>query len=99
MTSVCQGVLRLFRTRRRETGAREASWLAREVDRTAAQAGHGGGDANGNGGGPRIRAVGPGALALLRAWESEGRSAEPGWRADGSLPVEPAELAWLGGAL
>ena len=63
----------------------------REVDRTAALAG--------NGGPPRIRAVGPGALALLSAWQHEGRSVEAGWRAEGALPVDAAELAWLGGAL
>jgi hypothetical protein len=85
------GVLRVFRSRLREAGEGEALWLAREVDRTAALAG--------NGGPPRIRTVGPGATALVRAWEGEGRAAEPGWRAEGSLPVEAAELAWLGAAL
>src|SRR5438445_5175251 len=88
------GVMRLFRTRLREAGEAEAGWLAREVDRTAAQAASGG-----NGGPRRIRAGGPGALALLQAWEDEGRRAEPGWTAEGTLPVEAAELAWLGGAL
>lgn len=85
------GVLRAFRSRLREPGPSEALWLAREVDRTAAL--------TGNGGPPRIRAVGPGAVALLRAWEDEGRAAEPGWRAEGPSAVEAAELAWLGGAL
>jgi hypothetical protein len=85
------GVLRIFRSRLREAGEGEPLWLAREVDRTAALAG--------NGGPPRIRAVGPGATALLRAWKDEGRATEPGWRADGSLTLEAAELAWLGAAL
>jgi hypothetical protein len=85
------GVLRLFRTRLRESGPREPQWLGREVDRTAVLAG--------NGSAPRIRAVGPGAVELLRAWSDEGRAGEPGWRAEGALPVAAAELAWLGAAL
>lgn len=85
------GVLRVFRGRLRDRGPGEARWLVREVDRTAALAG--------NGGPARIRAVGGGATALLRAWGDEGRTAEPGWKAEGSLPVEAAELAWLGAAL
>jgi hypothetical protein len=93
------GVLRLFRMRLRDAGPAEAGWLAREVDRTAAQAASGGGNGGANGAAPRIRAVGPGAVALLRAWEDQGRHAEPGWRAEGTLPVEATELAWLGGAL
>jgi len=85
------GVLHVFRTRRRQSGPREPLWLGREVDRTAVLAG--------NGSAPRIRAVGPGAVALLRAWQDEGRAGEPGWRAEGALPVEATELAWLGAAL
>jgi len=85
------GVLHLFRTRLRESGPREPQWLGREVDRTAVLAG--------NGSAPRIRAVGPGAVELLRAWSDEGRAGEPGWRAEGALPVAAAELAWLGAAL
>ncbi|PYQ43333.1 MAG: hypothetical protein DMF77_10245 [Acidobacteria bacterium] len=85
------GVLHVFRTRRRQSGPREPLWLGREVDRTAVLAG--------NGSAPRIRAVGPGAVALLRAWQEEGRAGEPGWRAEGTLPVEATELAWLGAAL
>jgi hypothetical protein len=61
------------------------------VDRTAVLAG--------NGSAPRIRAVGPGAVELLRAWSDEGRTGEPGWRAEGALPVAATELAWLGAAL
>jgi hypothetical protein len=85
------GVLHVFRTRLRQSGPREPVWLGREVDRTAVLAG--------NGSAPRIRAVGPGAVALLRAWGDEGRTGEPGWRAEGALPVEATELAWLGAAL
>jgi Tfp pilus assembly PilM family ATPase len=85
------GVLHLFRTRLRETGPREPQWLGREVDRTAVLAG--------NGSAPRIRAVGPGAVELLRVWSDEGRTGEPGWRAEGALPVAATELAWLGAAL
>ena len=85
------GVLHLFRTRLRESGPREPLWLGREVDRTAVLAG--------NGSAPRIRAVGPGAVELLRAWSDAGRTGEPGWRAEGALPVEATELAWLGAAL
>jgi hypothetical protein len=85
------GALHFFRTRLRESGPREAQWLGREVDRTAVLAG--------NGSAPRIRAVGPGAVELLRAWSDEGRAGEPGWRAEGALPVAAAELAWLGAAL
>ena len=85
------GVLRVFRSRLRDGGASEPRWLLREVDRTAAQAG--------NGGPPRIRVVGPGATVLLRALAENGRVSEPGWRVEGALPVEAAELAWLGAAL
>jgi hypothetical protein len=85
------GVLRVFRSRLRDGGAGEPSWLAREVDRTAAVAG--------NGGPPRIRVVGPGATTVLRAFAESGRTSEPGWRAEGTMPVEAAELAWLGAAL
>jgi len=85
------GALHLFRTRLRESGPREPQWLGREVDRTAVLAG--------NGSAPRIRAVGPGAVELLRTWTDEGRAGEPGWRAEGALPVAAAELAWLGAAL
>jgi len=85
------GALHLFRTRLRESGPREPQWLGREVDRTAVLAG--------NGSAPRIRAVGPGAVELLRTWTDQGRAGEPGWRAEGALPVAAAELAWLGAAL
>jgi Tfp pilus assembly PilM family ATPase len=85
------GVMSAFRNRLRGPFPGETEWLVREVERTAAFAG--------NGGPPRLRAVGPGAAALVRAWQSEGRTAEPGWQAEGTLPVEATELAWLGAAL
>jgi hypothetical protein len=85
------GVLRVFRSRLRDGGVGEPRWLAREVDRTAALAG--------NGGPPRIRVVGSGATVLLRALAESGRVSEPGWRVEGALPVEAAELSWLGAAL
>jgi len=85
------GVLRVFRNRLRDGGEGEPRWLAREVDRTAALAG--------NGGPPRLRVVGPGATALLRALAESGRVGEPGWRVEGTLPVEAADLPWLGAAL
>ena len=86
------GVLHLFRTRLRESGPREPQWLATR----------GGPD---GGAGRQRRPLrgsapsGPGAMELLRAWSDEGRAGEPGWRAEGALPVEAAELAWLGAAL
>jgi hypothetical protein len=86
-----EGAVRAVRSRLRAAGEGEPQWLAREVDRTAALAG--------NGGAPRVRVVGTGALALLQRWLEAGRAAEPGWRAEGSLPVDPSELAWLGAAL
>jgi type IV pilus assembly protein PilM len=85
------GELRVFRSRLRDAGPGEPHWLAREVDRTAALAG--------NGGPPRIRVVGPGATSLLLRLGEDGRTSEPGWRVEGTLPVEAAELAWLGAAL
>ena len=86
------GVLRAFRSRLRGTAAERAAlagdarWIGRRCWPATAAA-------------PRIRAVGPGAAALLRAWDDEGRAGEPGWRAEGTLPVEATELAWLGAAL
>jgi hypothetical protein len=96
-TAVCLavlkgGVLEAFRTRLRDRDADEPRRLALEVERTAAAAGT-------NGGPVRHRVVGSGAVALLRAWAAEGRSAEPGWRVPDALPVDAAELAWLGSAL
>ena len=84
-------MLRAFRTRLRDPGAGEARWLAREVDRTAALAGDGARPAH-----PRGR---PGRAALLVRDAARRAAAEPGWRAEGTLPVEAAELAWLGAAL
>jgi hypothetical protein len=86
-----EGRLQAFRSRLRDPDAGEARRLADEADRTHLAAG--------GGAEPRLRVVGSGATALLHAWTREGRSAEPGWRAEGRLPVDPVEVAWLGGAL
>lgn len=86
------GSLRVFRSRCREIGPGEADWLRDEVRRTATLAG--------DGIAPRVRIVGPGASVLARALAARGTRAELGWRAEAAgLPVEAAELAWLGVAL
>lgn len=86
------GSLRVFRSRLRASGAGEADRLASEVLRTATLAG--------DGAAPRVRIVGPGAAELARALSARGTRAEPGWRADGAgLPVDAAEIPWLGVAL
>jgi hypothetical protein len=87
------GALRVLRNRRRDADASEAERLGREVDRTAALAG--------NGAGPlRMRIVGAGARGLIGELLRAGRAAGPGWEMDGGrLPVEAAELSWLGAAL
>lgn len=83
--------LRVVRNRRRDRSADEAVRLAREVERSARLSGV---DEP-----VRVRVVGPGAAGLAREMAAAGRDAEPGWRIDsGVLPVEAAELAWLGGA-
>jgi hypothetical protein len=86
------GTLRVFRSRLRAPGAGEAERVAAEVLRTATLAG--------DGAAPRVRVVGPGAGALARALSARGTRAEPGWRAEGvGLPVDAAEIPWLGVAL
>ena len=87
------GALRVLRNRRRDADAGEADRLGREVDRTA--------DFAGNGAGPLpVRVVGPGARGLIGELLRAGRAAGPGWEMDGGgLPVEAAELPWLGAAL
>jgi hypothetical protein len=85
------GAARAMRTRLRARETSEPQWLRREIDRTAALAG--------DVAPPRVRVVGPGAAALLEAWREEGRAAEPGWQAEGALPVDAAELSWLGAAI
>jgi hypothetical protein len=85
------GVLHLFRTRLRDSGPREPSWLGREVDRTAVQAGNGSAPAD-----PRGRPRCCGAPACL---EGRGPGGRARWRAEGALPVEATDLAWLGAAL
>lgn len=87
-----EGELRAFRGRRRDPTPDEAERLRAELDRTLALTG-------GNGATPRVRVVGSGAPALIRALSFGGRPAEPGWElpADGR-PVGAVELAWLGAA-
>lgn len=87
------GELRVLRNRRRDAGPDEADRVRAEVDRTAAVAG--------NGSGPvPIRVVGPGSRQLIGELLRTGRSAGPGWVMDeGGLPLEAAEVPWLGAAL
>lgn len=87
-----EGAVRAFRARRRDPGPDEVERLTGEVDRTADLAG---GEMAGE-----VRVVGTGAAELVRELGFRGRTAALGWHVshDG-LPFEPAELAWLGGAL
>ena len=87
------GGLALFRSRRRDPGDDEGAWIRREIVRTSALAGAGEGEI-------RVAVAGSGAGALLRQLAQLGCPAEPAWpRAGRSLPVESAELSWLGAAL
>jgi hypothetical protein len=83
------GGLLAFRSRRRDPGAGELERVWREVERSAAL--------TGAGVLPRVRIVGSGAAAAIRELSATGAAVEAGWATsrDG-LPVEPAELAWLG---
>lgn len=86
------GLLRVFRSRRRDPGPEEPKRLFEEAQRTAALTG---GD-----GAPRLRIVGNGARRLLGQLAAAGHAAEPGWQLPGEeLPVEAVELAWLGSVL
>jgi hypothetical protein len=86
------GALRVFRSRRRDSGADEAARLGDEATRTATLAG--------DGAMPRVRVVGPGATALVQELRSLGARAEPGWAAFGdALPCAAADVPWLGLAL
>jgi hypothetical protein len=86
------GALVLFRTRRREAGVDEVHRIAEEIVRTAELAAAGTR--------PRVRAVGPGALALVSELAGAGWPAAPGWEAErDGLPLPAAELPWLGAAL
>jgi hypothetical protein len=83
------GVLRLLRGRRRDPGPGELARLWEEVERSSALAGEGLR--------PRVRIVGSGAAALVRELTEAGVSVEPGRVvAHNGLPVDSAELAWLG---
>lgn len=83
------GEVRVFRSRRRDTGGAEVDLLRREIQRTAMLAG--------DGQGPRVRVVGPGSGAVVRGLQQLGAAAEPGWTATGEeMPLEAAEIPWLG---
>jgi hypothetical protein len=84
--------LRVVRNRRRDRTGDEASRLVREVGRAARLCAFED---------PvPVRLVGSGASVLAREMTAAGTAAEIGWRLDsGGLPVEAAELGWLGGAL
>lgn len=83
------GEIRAFRSRRRDVGGDEAACLREEILRTAMLAG--------DGEGPRVRIVGPGSGTVVRALQDLGDAAEAGWQASGeALPVEAAEIPWLG---
>lgn len=83
------GEVRVFRSRRRDSGVDEAEFLRQEIQRTARLAG--------DGQAHRVRVVGPGSGAVVRALQQRGDAAEPGWRATGEeMSVEAAEIPWLG---
>jgi len=86
------GSLVAFRSRRRDCAPDEPERLRDEAIRTAALAGT---DAPG-----RIAVLGPGTPDVVRGLRELGLPAEPAWRAGApGLPLEAAELAWLGAAL
>jgi hypothetical protein len=83
------GELRVFRSRRRDSGEREATRLRLEIARTASLAG--------DGQGPQVRVAGPGVAALVRELREHGDNAEPAWQAsEGALPIAAEEIPWLG---
>jgi hypothetical protein len=83
------GVLRAYRSRRRDPGQGEAERLAEEIERTTALLGQDGV--------ARVRVVGPGAGDRIRDLRGLGWAAEPGWPA--SKPgLEAVEHSWLGAA-
>jgi len=87
------GQVRVFRNRRRDGSAGEAERLRAEVERTAVLAGDGAAP-------PRVRLLGVGAAALLRAWREQGQQADLGWRLASPEPsIETAEMAWLAAVL
>jgi hypothetical protein len=86
-----KGLLRAFRSRRRAGGADEPDRLREELARTACLGGESGAG--------QVRVVGSGAVDVVRAFSFSGLAAEAGWGTPrNGLPVEPAELAWLGAA-
>lgn len=86
------GALRVFRSRRRDSGPDEAFRLGDEALRTATLAG--------DGVMPRVRVAGPGAAALVEDLRSLGARAELAFPAtDAALPFAAADVPWLGVAL
>jgi Tfp pilus assembly PilM family ATPase len=83
------GMLRAYRSRRRDPGPGEAERLAEEIARTTALLGHDGA--------ARVRVVGPGAGDRIRELRGLGWAVEAGWPA--SEPgLEAVEHSWLGAA-
>jgi len=81
--------LRVFRSRRRDAGDSEAARLRLEIARTASLAG--------DGQDPHVRLAGPGVSSLVRELRLGGDNVEPAWQAIGkALPVDAAEIPWLG---
>ena len=89
LAASAQGTLRLYRSRRRDPGPDEAERLRAEVERTAVLAG--------DGAAPLVRVVGTGARTLIGHLLEAGVRAEAGWStAVAGLPLDAAEMAWLG---
>jgi Tfp pilus assembly PilM family ATPase len=86
------GSVDAFRSRIRDPAPGEAERLSDEAVRTASLAGAGALK--------RVVVLGSGAPAVARRLRDLGCPAEPAWSAgDAGLPLERAELAWLGAAL
>ena len=84
--------VRVFRTRRRDTGAEaESDWIHAEALRTAAVV---------STEMPSVRVVGRGAGSLLAHLSARGHAAFPGFTLRSDVEgASPLELAWLGAAL
>jgi Tfp pilus assembly PilM family ATPase len=92
MVAFRAGSVDAFRSRMRDPTPGEAERLGDETVRTASLAGA---DAP-----KRVVVLGSGAPAVARRLRDLGCPAEPAWRAGSAgLPLEAAELAWLGAAL
>jgi len=86
-----RGVLRVFRSRRRDPGPEEATRVAEEADRSALLAG--------DGAAPVLRLMGAGAGGLALDLAQRGRDAEVVAPPVAPVPAEAAELSWLAAAL